>query len=122
MEKAIECFTKNYANFSDRASRSEYWLFCLLIFIATIVLSIIDGLTGTYNIKSGHGLLNTIFSLAAFIPSIAVSVRRLHDVNKSGWWLLISLIPIIGAIWLLVLYCTKGTEGDNEFGSDPLQQ
>ena len=121
MEKAIECITKKYANFSDRASRSEYWYFALLIFISTIVLTLIDHFMGTDSAKSGHGLLSTVFSLAMLVPNIAVTVRRLHDVDKSGWWLLIGIIPIIGGIWLLVLFCTKGTDGDNRFGADPLR-
>jgi uncharacterized membrane protein YhaH (DUF805 family) len=125
MEKAIEkvkgCLTKDYANFSGRASRSEYWYFALFVFIVVIALTIIDGFMGTLDVKSGHGLLSSIFSLAILIPQLAVQVRRLHDVDKSGWWLLIYLIPIIGVIWMLVLYCIKGTEGENRFGPDPLQ-
>jgi len=121
MEKAIECVTKKYANFSDRASRSEYWYFALFIFIATIVLTLIDMSAGTYDAKSGHGLLGTIFSLAMLVPNLSVTVRRLHDVDKSGWWMLIGIIPIIGAIWMLVLFCSKGTEGQNRFGADSLQ-
>ena len=121
MEKAIECLTKNYANFSGRASRSEYWYFALFVFIGIVLLMIIDSVTGFYDSKANIGLFSTIFKLAIFIPQLAVSVRRLHDVDKSGWWWFIALIPIIGIIWLLVLYCTKGTEGENRFGSDPLQ-
>ncbi len=69
----------------------------------------------------GIPLLGFIFSIATIVPSLAVQVRRLHDIDKSGWWILISFIPIIGAIWLIVWFCLKGTEGDNRFGSDPLQ-
>jgi len=125
MEKAIECLTKNYANFSGRAPRSEYWMFTLLMFLLGaaigLIIGIAGGIFGIDNMKSLISLFQNILFLATIIPSVAVSVRRLHDVDKSGWWLLIGLIPIIGAIWLFVLYCTKGTEGDNRFGSDPLQ-
>ena len=122
MEKAFECFTTNYANFSGRACRSEYWFFILLMFIASFVLMITDLIGGTYHAKLGYGLFGGIFYLATVIPSLSVSVRRMHDLDKTGWWLLLSLIPIIGSIWLFILYCTKGTEGNNRFGSDPLQQ
>lgn len=121
MEKAIQCLTKNYANFSGRASRSEYWLFILFTFIVSFVLVLIDMAAGTYDAHSRHGLLSGIFSLIVIIPSLAVGVRRLHDIDKSGWWLFISIIPIIGGIYLFVLNCTKGTEGSNRFGEDPLQ-
>ena len=142
-EKAEEYLIKNYVNFSGRASRSEYWKFILILIIVTIILTLIDVFTGTYNEKSGRGLLSNMFYFIIFIPNLAVQVRRLHDVNKSGWWILIIMIllivpslfdvnnsrwwfivviPIIGYIWLLVQFCIKGTEGDNRFGSDPLQQ
>ena len=123
MEKAIECLTKNYANFSGRASRSEYWYFALFISIGIVLLTIIDSLSGfyIYNSESNIGLFSAIFKLAIVVPQLAVSVRRLHDIDKSGWWWFLYAIPIIGAIWMLVLLCTKGTEGENRFGSDPLQ-
>lgn len=121
MEKVIGCLTTNYVNFSGRASRSEYWLFYLFTIIAGIVMVIIDAAVGTYDAKTGYGLLNTVFSLAVLVPGLAVSVRRLHDLNKSGWWLLISIIPFIGAICLIVWFCFKGTEGQNRFGYNPLQ-
>lgn len=121
MEKALLCFTKNYANFSSRAQRSEYWFYVLIILIANIILGITDATAGTYSPETNMGLLGSIFSLATIIPGIAVTVRRLHDIDKTGWWLLIGLIPFIGAIWLLVLECLKGTDGENRFGTDPLQ-
>ena len=121
MNKAIECLTKNYANFSSRASRSEYWSFVLFTVIAIIGLILIDIFTGTYNVKNGLGLLSSLFSLAIFIPNIAVSVRRLHDIDKSGWWYLINFIPLLGPIWLIVLFCTKGTEGQNRFGEESIE-
>jgi len=87
-------------------------MFFLFNIIAAIVLGVIDAV-----IQSG--LLGLLYSLAILIPSIAVSVRRLHDTSRSGWWLLIGLIPIVGTIVLIVLYAQDGTPGDNKYGTDP---
>lgn len=107
---------KNYAQFNGRALRSEYWFFILFSVIASIVLGFIDGFTGLYNETIEMGLLSGLYTLAVFIPSLAVSVRRLHDVDKSGWWLLMLLIPLLGALVLLYFMVIKGSEGDNRFG------
>jgi uncharacterized membrane protein YhaH (DUF805 family) len=96
---------KKYAVFQGRARRSEYWYFTLFSFIVTIILLVI----GNY---MGSELLYNLYSLAVLVPSIAVAVRRMHDVNKSGWFI---LIPIYN----LILCCTDGTEGPNQYGSDP---
>lgn len=104
---------KNYATFSGRARRKEYWMFALFNIIVGIVLIIIDYIIGTYFALYG------LYCLGIILPSLAVSVRRLHDVNKSGWWIFISLIPLIGGIWLLVLFVTDGTAGDNQYGPSP---
>lgn len=103
----------NYVNFSGRASRSEYWLWVLFIVLGSIVAVIIDEVIGIR-------LIDPIFALATLLPSIAVAVRRLHDIDRSGWWLLINFIPLIGLIVLIVWFCTSGTEGLNRFGPDPL--
>ena len=115
----FEAFTK-YAQFSDRSRRKEFWLFYLLITVATIVLTVIDISIGTFDDSSGFGLLSGIFSLAIIVPSIAVGVRRLHDTDRSGWWLLLSFIPLLGTIVLVVFWCLRGTDGSNKFGDDPL--
>ena len=104
---------KNYATFSGRARRKEYWFFVLFIIIISVVLGLVEGLIGT------GGLLGIVFTLGTLIPSIAVGVRRLHDTDRSGWWLLIALVPVIGAIVLIVFYCLDGTAGANRFGADP---
>ena len=104
---------KKYADFSGRARRSEYWYFILFFFIFSIALALFDLLLGTYVV------FYSLFSLAMIIPSIAVGVRRLHDIGKSGWMYMISFIPLIGGIWLLILFCKPGVEGSNEFGPDP---
>ena len=110
---------KKYATFNGRARRKEYWFFALFNFIISIVLMVIDGVTGTLNAEVGIGMLGGIYTLAILIPSIAVSVRRLHDTDRSGWWLLIILIPFIGAIVLLVFTVLDSTPGENQFGPNP---
>jgi uncharacterized membrane protein YhaH (DUF805 family) len=112
---------KKYAVFSGRARRTEFWYFVLFNIIVTIVLSLIDTLLGTFNILRGVGLLSGIYGLAVLIPTLAVTVRRLHDIDRTGWWILIGLIPLIGTIVLLVFYLTPGTPGSNRYGPDPKQ-
>ena len=106
---------KNYAGFSGRARRKEYWMFTLFNFI--IIIALIAGL-GAISPDLGS-LAYAIYALAVFLPSIAVVIRRLHDTNKSGWMMLVSLIPFIGGIWLIILMCTNGTSGPNDYGEDP---
>lgn len=114
----------NYANFSGRAQRSEYWYFALFNLIFSILVAGIDNILGTtislgYEVSLPYGYLFLLFNLAVFIPSLAVSVRRLHDVGKSGWMYLIVLIPIIGSIWLLVLFFTNSQADSNKWGRNP---
>jgi uncharacterized membrane protein YhaH (DUF805 family) len=155
---------KRYAQFTGRSTRREFWMWVLFIIIVTIVLSILDGMLGlgghnsygstnlsgpgatgySYGAATRGGWLTNLFSLAVLVPNIAVSVRRLHDVNRSGWWILMPFAPYvvgfilmlglhsfavgglligvgaIGAIVLLVWYCLRGTVGPNRFGPDPL--
>lgn len=99
---------KNYFNFKGRASRKQYWMFSLFQFIFLCAVSIIDVF-----IEFG-GVLPLLFNLAIMIPSLSILVRRLHDINKSGWFALISFIPF-GNLYLLFLVCKKGTEGQNKF-------
>lgn len=109
---------KKYAVFSGRARRKEYWFFVLFNIIISITLSIIDISIGT-GTAEGPGILSIIYSLAIIIPSLAVSVRRLHDTDRSGWWLLILLIPFIGLIVLLVFMFLDGSPGTNKYGANP---
>lgn len=97
------CFQK-YADFNGRASRAEYWWFALFAFVVSIVLS-----------AAGAGLISGLFSLATLVPSLAVGVRRLHDLGKSGWFLLISLIPLIGAL-ILIYWFIQPSADSNQFG------
>ena len=110
---------KKTAPFNGRSRRREYWFFGLFYVIFVIALAFLDGLAGTFDQASGAGLFSSIFALALFIPSLAVAVRRLHDTDRSGWWLLLSLIPLIGVIVLLVFVLMDGTSGDNQYGPDP---
>jgi len=110
---------RNYAVFSGRARRKEYWMFGLFNIIFSIAAIILDNILGTAIEDVGYGVFYFLYALAVIIPSLAVSVRRLHDVGKSGWFLFIALIPIIGGIWLLVLFCTDGKAGANEYGPNP---
>jgi len=110
---------KNYAVFSGRSRRSEYWYFGLFYLIFYAVFAVLDGITGTFDFRSGIGLFTGILTLALLIPSMAVSVRRLHDTGRSGWWLLIGIIPLIGAIILIVWLAKDGELGANRFGPNP---
>lgn len=110
---------KKYAVFDGRARRKEYWFFLLFNIIISMILSAIDGLTGSFNPETGVGLLGGIYTIAVLIPSIAVSVRRLHDTNRSGWWLLIGLIPVIGTIICFIFMVQDSNPGENEYGSNP---
>ena len=104
---------KKYAVFSGRAQRKEYWMFFLFNFIIAFVLGFVEGLAG------GPGVLGSLYGLAVLIPGIAVSVRRLHDTNRSGWWVLISVVPLIGAIVLLIFMVEDSQPGDNRYGPNP---
>jgi len=110
---------KNYAVFSGRARRKEYWMFVLFNFIFCIIAMILDNILGLAFENVGYGPIYLLYCLAVFIPGLAVSVRRLHDIGKSGWFILISLIPFIGPIWLLVLMCTDSEPGENDYGPNP---
>ena len=111
--QAISSGFSNYVNFSGRACRSEYWYWILFIIIADIVAGIID-----YAI--GIQVVTGLFGLATLLPNLAVAIRRLHDLDRTGWWIFIGLIPLVGWIILIIWYCTRGTAGPNRFGPDPL--
>jgi uncharacterized membrane protein YhaH (DUF805 family) len=111
---------KNYAVFSGRARRQEYWMFVLFNVLISVGLNVIDRAAGlTYGPHNAHGILHSIYSLAVLLPSLAVSVRRLHDIGKSGWSLLVALIPCIGAFILLYWHVQDGEAGDNAYGPNP---
>ena len=119
---AIVLGFQRYFDFSGRSSRSEYWWWALFVTIAGVVLTYADILIGTYSADTESGLIASIFGLVTLIPGIAVGVRRLHDINKTGWWMLFAvlffwllLIPIL----LLLYWATRpGDQGDNKYGSE----
>ncbi len=113
------CFQK-YVTFSGRARRKEYWFWFLFSFVSIIVVSIIDKNLFLGNAYGKNGPLYTIFLLGTFLPGLSVFIRRLHDLDKSGWWALILIIPVIGFIVGIVWASMKGTVGDNRFGPDTL--
>lgn len=110
---------KKYAVFSGRAQRSEYWYFFLFYCLIFIPLGIADFVTGTYNKELGFGALTGIFAIGMLLPAVGVGVRRLHDIGRSGWWLLIGLIPLVGAIVLLVFSLRDSQPFTNGFGPNP---
>lgn len=110
--QAIEAGFMNYANFTGRASRSEFWFFSLFIFLGNIVVVILAGILDVDVLKS-------VWDLAILVPSISVAVRRLHDTDKSGWWILLPF-TIIGIIPYLIWLVQKGNDNENRFGADPL--
>ena len=116
MNLVLQCITSKYVDFSTRASRKEFWLFILFYLVAYSILMTIDFSMGWATLETGYGILTGIFALATFVPYLAVGVRRLHDTNRVGWWWFIGLIPLVGAIWLIVLWCLKSDEGENRFG------
>jgi uncharacterized membrane protein YhaH (DUF805 family) len=110
-----------YADFTGRARRKEYWMFTLVSVIISFVLRFLDGVLhpdGNVGLLS-MGLLEGLYSLAVFLPSVAVSVRRLHDTGRSGWWQLIGIIPVIGWIVIIVFLATDGERQPNAYGPDP---
>ncbi len=108
---------KNYATFSGRAQRKEFLIFTLFVVIFSVLLGIIDSVLG-FNFNE-IGILNTVFLFLMLVPSLAVTVRRLHDTNRSGWWLFISLVPIVGGLILIYWEVKNGDVGENRFGPDP---
>ena len=115
---------QQYADFNGRARRKEYWIYNIINSIIGGILFFLDYMLGTTIVKVAGagislGILYLVYALLVFIPGLAVAVRRLHDVGKSGWMLLIALIPLIGPIWLLVLYLTNSNPGENKYGPNP---
>ena len=118
MEWYLKVVRENFANFNGRARRKEYWMFVLINVIIGAILSVIDRILGL-TMDSQAGILGSIYSLAILIPSIAVAIRRLHDIGKSGWFLLLVFIPCIGGLYLLYLMIQEGEQGVNAYGPNP---
>ncbi|MFN0128727.1 MAG: DUF805 domain-containing protein [Verrucomicrobiales bacterium] len=110
---------KKYAVFSGRARRREYWYFVLFNVIISVLSVFLDKALGTFNSDLGIGIIGGVYSLGVLLPGIGVAVRRLHDTNRSGWWLLIGLIPLVGAVVLIVFALMDSQPGSNRFGPNP---
>lgn len=108
---------RKYVVFDGRAHRTEFWMFTLISVVISIVLALIDVAIGTYG--AGGGVLQGIYGLAVLLPSLAVGARRLHDIGRSGWWLLLGLIPLVGIIILIVWWAQEGDAGSNQYGPNP---
>lgn len=113
---------RNYAVFEGRARRKEFWLYELIYIIFFSALALIDRFIGSYDVEGQIGLLSGLLALGLLLPTIGVTIRRLHDTDRAGWWLLLVFLPIIGGIWLLVLMVLGGSAGENRFGPDPLDE
>jgi uncharacterized membrane protein YhaH (DUF805 family) len=118
MQQAFVPFQK-YATFAGRARRAEYWQFFIAIILILVALSILDGLIGTFSMDAGAGLLSSLFGVAIILPSLALYVRRLHDVGWSGWWVLLFLVPFVSTVMFFVLGIKDSEVGDNRFGPSP---
>ena len=118
MIEAVKAVFSKYATFEGRARRSEYWWFALFNFIVSVVLNLAFGM-GDGGVLGGN-LIATLWSLGTLLPAIAVGARRLHDIDRSGWWLLIGLIPVIGWIVLIVFFAKRGDAMPNRFGLPPI--
>ena len=112
MDMFIKVVRDNYTNFEGRARRKEFWMFTLVSLVINVGTLILDA-----SLFSDLGLVNGLYTLAILLPSIAVGIRRMHDINKSGWWLLLWIVPVIGWVWLIILHCRDSDIGDNVFGS-----
>ena len=118
MKWFVKCM-KQYADFGGRARRTEFWMFVLFNIIFSVIASLIDRAIGFKIGDIQMGIIGLIYSLAVLIPALAVSVRRLHDIGKTGWMVLINLIPLIGLIWFIVLMVKDSQPGENQYGPNP---
>ena len=119
--QAVNLGFKNYFKFNGRATRAEIWWWVLFTVLAGIVLAVVDTFTGTMGMFGDSGLLGGLFELATLIPSLALGARRLHDINRTGWWLLLIFVLVIGWIVLIVWGIKRGDKGPNKYGPDPRQ-
>ncbi|EJL49150.1 MULTISPECIES: DUF805 domain-containing protein [unclassified Rhizobium] len=109
--EAVSTVFSKYAVFSGRAGRPEFWWFALFNVIASLILAFLD------KVLFGYEILGALYGLAVLLPGLGVAVRRLHDIGRSGWWILVGVIPLVGWIVLLVWYVSRGTPGFNEYGA-----
>jgi len=110
---------RKFTDFNGRASRQEYWYFVLFNILISLGLGLVDRVTGSFDPMSGVGLLGGLYGLAILLPGLAVSIRRLHDTDRSGWWVLLPLIPIIGGLIFLYFLVLDSSQGRNAYGESP---
>lgn len=110
---------RKYSTFTGRSQRKEYWLYILFVLVVVLVLTIIENMLGWVESESDTGALTTLFMFGILLPSIAVATRRLHDIGRSGWWQLVSLIPLIGPLVLLFWLVKDSDSGENTYGPNP---
>ena len=122
MNYFIKCMTKKYATFSGRAVREEFWMFFLFMMICYAIAIAIDMSLGLWHDVDEIGVFSVILIFVFFLPNLAVTVRRLHDINYSGWWVLVAMIPLIGWIAWLIWMCTEGSKAKNRFGKRDIKK
>ena len=110
---------KKYTEFSGRARRKEYWYFVLFNVIVTVILTMLDSILGLMSTDTGYGVLSGIYSLAVLLPALGVAIRRLHDIGRTGWWILIGFVPLIGLIVLIIFFVKDSQPGENQYGPNP---
>lgn len=110
---------RKYAIFSGRAQRMEFWFFVLVYLLILFALAVVDGMLGLFDSGGDAGLFSSLFALSMVLPWLAVCARRLHDTGRSGWWMLVSFVPLVGSLVLLVFLVQDGQPGDNAFGPNP---
>ena len=115
---AVRSVLRQYVVFSGRARRSEYWWFVLFYFLVSLVAAIVDSSLGTRDDWGGYGVVGTLATVALFLPALGVAVRRMHDTDRSGWWVLINLVPLVGWI-VFVFFAVTDSKPDNRFGPNP---
>ena len=118
-EQAVRSGFSNYATFRGRASRSEFWWWQLFVVLGGLAGALLDVFANSATFAGSP--FETLFWVATVVPDLAVTVRRLHDTDSSGWWIFLALIPLVGMIVLIVWWCLEGSKGYNRFGADPLQ-
>jgi uncharacterized membrane protein YhaH (DUF805 family) len=118
--EAVKLGFQRYIDFSGRSSRAEYWWFTLFIVLVAVIVTAVDTVVLGTDLRD-IGLLSTVWDLATLIPSLAIGVRRLHDIDKSGWWILLWFVLVIGWIVLIVWAIERGDKGTNKYGPDPRQ-
>ena len=122
MNYFINCMTKKYATFSGRAVREEIWMFFLFMMICYAIAIAIDMSLGLWDDVDAIGVFSGILALVFLLPYLAVTVRRFHDINYSGWWVLVTFIPLIGWIAWLIWMCTEGSKAKNRFGTREIKK